>query len=138
MEDDIFFKYAHSWQPGPSIVIQDRVFIGKGCEFNSRRRVEIGNDCLIASGCKFIDHDHDLVLGEGPMHSLGGVEAPITLESDVWLGVNVVVLKGVTLGRGAVVGAGAVVTKSIPAFEIWAGVPARKIGQRMERKVERV
>ena len=60
-------------------------------------------------------------------------DAPIVLEDDVWLGVNVVVLKGVTIGRGAVVGAGAIVTKSIPACEIWAGVPARKVGTRAVR-----
>jgi acetyltransferase-like isoleucine patch superfamily enzyme len=40
------------------------------------------------------------------------------------------VLKGVTIGNGAIVAAGAAVTKSIPEYEIWAGVPARKIGKR--------
>ena len=55
---------------------------------------------------------------------------PIVLENNVWLGVNAVVLKGVTIGSGAIVGAGAVVTKSVPAGEIWAGIPARKIGER--------
>ena len=134
LEEDIFFKYANVWQPGPSIVIRDRVFIGKGCEFNIGRHIDIGSDCLIASGCKFIDHDHDLTIGDGPMHSLASVGAAITLEPDVWLGVNVVVLKGVTVGQGAVVGVGAVVTKSVPPYEIWGGVPARKIGQRAERK----
>ncbi len=134
LEDDIFFKYDGFWLPGPSIVVGNRVFIGRGCEFNIRRRIVIGNDCLIASGCKFIDHDHALAVGAGPMHSLSCPEAAITLEEDAWLGVNVVVLKGVTIGQGAVVGAGAVVTKSVPPYEIWAGIPARKIGQRAERK----
>lgn len=134
LEEGIFFKYDGFWQPGPSIVVHDRVFIGRGCEFNIRRRIVIGNDCLIASSCKFIDHDHELTVGAGPMHSLSCPEAAITLEEDVWLGVNVVVLKGVTIGQGAVIGAGAVVTKSVPSYEIWAGIPARKIGQRAERK----
>ncbi len=130
LEEDIFFKYDGYWQPGPSIIIQDRVFIGKGCEFNIRKHIEIGSDSLIASGCKFIDHDHEMSVGEGPMRGLSCPEAAIVLEEDVWLGVNVVVLKGVTIGRGAVVGAGAVVTKPIPPYEIWAGIPARKIGER--------
>ena len=134
LEPDIFFKYDGFWQPGPSIVVGNRVFIGRGCEFNIRKRIEIGSDCLIASGCKFIDHDHELAVGIGPMHSLSCPEAAITLEPDVWLGVNVVVLKGVTIGQGAVVGAGAVVTKSVSAYEIWAGVPARRIGQRLEQE----
>ena len=138
LEEDIFFKYARSWRLGRAIVIRDNVFIGKGCEFNIRQRIEIGRDCLVASGCKFIDHDHDITRGAGPMHSLTGAEVEIVLEPDVWLGVNVVVLKGVIIGEGAVVGAGAVVTKSIPAYEIWAGIPARKIGQRTEREAVRV
>ena len=130
LEDDIFFKYDGFWQPGPSILIRDRVFIGRSCEFNIRRRIEIGSDSLIASGCKFIDHDHEMAVGELPMNKQLCPDGEIILGEDVWLGVNVVVLKGVTIGQGAVVGAGAVVTKSIPAYEVWAGIPARKIGAR--------
>lgn len=130
LEPDIYFKYDGTWQPGRSIVIADRVFIGRGCEFNIRNRIQIGSESLIASGCKFIDHDHAMTLEQGPMNRQPCPDAPILLEDDVWLGVNVVVLKGVTIGMGAVVGAGAIVTKSIPAYEIWAGVPARKVGTR--------
>jgi acetyltransferase-like isoleucine patch superfamily enzyme len=52
------------------------------------------------------------------------------LEEDVWLGCHVVVLMGVKIGRGAVVAAGAIVNKNIPSYEIWGGVPAKKIGER--------
>jgi acetyltransferase-like isoleucine patch superfamily enzyme len=52
------------------------------------------------------------------------------LEDDVWLGVNVAVMDGVTIGQGAIVGAGAVVTKDIPPYAIAGGVPARLIGVR--------
>jgi acetyltransferase-like isoleucine patch superfamily enzyme len=132
LEHDIFFKYDGIYAPGPSIIIADRVFIGFGCEFNVRKRVEIGADCLIGSGCKFIDHDHGTARRDLPMsQQLEGAEAEIVLESDVWLGANVVVLKGVRIGRGSIVAAGAVVTKSVPEYEIWGGVPAQKIGQRL-------
>ena len=131
LEHDIYFKYDGIWAPGPSIIVRDRVFIGFGCEFNVRRRLEIGSDCLIASGCKFIDHDHGTVRGDLPMREqTAGAEAEIILEEDVWLGVNVVVLKGVRIGRGAIVAAGAIVTSDVPSYEIWGGVPARKIGAR--------
>ncbi|MGI9087855.1 MAG: acyltransferase [Chthoniobacterales bacterium] len=130
-EHDIYFKYDGVRAPGPTIFIRDRVFIGFGCEFNARRRIEIGADCLIASGCKFIDHDHGSAQRDLPMRAQPlGAEAEIILADDVWLGVNVVVLKGVHIARGAIVGAGAVVTHDIPEYEIWAGVPARKIGER--------
>jgi acetyltransferase-like isoleucine patch superfamily enzyme len=131
LEHDIYFKYDGVWAPGPSIFIHDRVFIGFGCEFNARLRIEIGANCLIASGCKFIDHDHGFGRRDVPMREQPpGAEAEIILAEDVWLGVNVLVLKGARIGRGAIVGAGAVVTHDIPEYEIWAGVPAQKIGQR--------
>ncbi len=57
----------------------------------------------------------------------------IVVEDDVWLGVGVKVLDGVTIGRGAVIGAGAVVTKDIPPLAIAAGVPARVLRRRGER-----
>jgi acetyltransferase-like isoleucine patch superfamily enzyme len=129
LEPDLAFKFSQSWQPGPSILLGDRVFLGRWCEFNIRERITIGNDCLIASGCKFIDGDHGMDLAS-PMNTQLGVTSPIVLENDVWLGACVVILKGVTIGSGAVVAAGAVVTKSVPAREIWGGVPAKKLGER--------
>jgi acetyltransferase-like isoleucine patch superfamily enzyme len=59
-----------------------------------------------------------------------GTDAAIVLGDDTWLGANVVVLKGVTIGRGAVVVAGAVVTRDVISHTIVAGVPARPIGTR--------
>lgn len=130
LEDDIFFKFADSWRPGPSIRIGNNVFVGRGCEFNICHSLRVGDDCLIGSGCKFIDAKHGTIVSDEPMNRQSRSSAPIILEEDVWLGVNVVVLKGVVIGRGAIVGAGAIVTKSVPPCEIWAGIPACKIAQR--------
>ncbi|KQS27051.1 acyltransferase [Dyadobacter sp. Leaf189] len=129
LERNISFKYDGIWKPGSAIVIQDQVFVGKDCEFNISQGIRIGKFSNVASGCKFIDHDHGIELGSriGPQPSIA---AAIELGEDVWLGCNVIVLKGVHIGNGAVVAAGAVVTKSIPPNEIWAGVPARRISER--------
>jgi acetyltransferase-like isoleucine patch superfamily enzyme len=130
LERDIFFKYDGIWRNQKSIFIDDEVFIGNRCEFNISHSIHIGRYSNIASGCKFIDHDHGKELGKriGPQPSSGEM---IIIEQDVWLGSNVIVLKGVTLGSGAIVAAGAVVTKSVPANEIWGGVPAKKIAERI-------
>lgn len=131
LEHGVFFKFDGIWQPGPSLFIDDNVFIGTGCEFNFSHKIDIGADCLIAAGCRFIDHDHGSARREIPMAAqTDGRAAPIVLERDVWLGANVIVLKGVKIARGAIVAAGAVVTGDIPSFEIWGGVPARKLGER--------
>ena len=129
LEHHIHFKCDGIWKDKISISIVDNVFIGTNCEFNIKAGIEIGDNSLIASGCRFIDHDHGIELGK-LMHVQHGPEKPIKIGADVWLDCNVIVLKGVTIGNGAVVAAGAVVTKSILPYEIWAGVPARKIGQR--------
>lgn len=126
VQPDVFFNYSHYWTPGPSMIFGDRVFIGRGCEFNIRERIEVGDDCLIASGCTFVDTNHgrdsSRSMNAQPLHS-----SPITLGRNVWLGAGCIVLKGVSIGEGAVIGAGSVVTKSVPAGEVWAGVPARPV-----------
>lgn len=129
MEPGVIFKVDCRWTLEKRVVLGDGVFMGTGVELNINERVEIGNRCLIASGCRLIDHDHGFERS-GPIVSQAAEVGGIVLGDDVWLGVNVVVLRGVNIGSGAVVGAGAVVTRSIPPGEIWAGVPARKIGER--------
>ncbi len=54
----------------------------------------------------------------------------------MWVGVNAVIKSGVTIGDGAVIGAGSIVTKDIPAYEIWAGNPAHKIRDRFSEDVK--
>ena len=129
LEHNVYFKCHGIQQHCITIRIKDNVFIGAGCEFNIGKGLEIGSNTLIASGCRFVDHDHGIQLGKliGPQP---GYRSSIVVGDDVWLGCNVVVLKGVIIGDGAVVAAGAVVTKSIPSNEIWGGVPAKKISQR--------
>lgn len=126
LEQDIYFKFDGIHKPGPSIKIGDNVFIGATVEFNIRKGIVIGNDCLIASGCRFIDHDHD-TKRDALMRQQTGPEKEILIANNVWIGCNVVVLKGVCIGEGAVVAAGSVVTKNIESYTISAGVPARFI-----------
>ncbi|MBX7209084.1 MAG: acyltransferase [Verrucomicrobiaceae bacterium] len=134
IEPDVIFKVDSRWSLEKRIVVGNDVFIGTGAELNINRGIKIGDRCLIASGCKFVDHDHGFER-PGPIVSQTGDAGSIEIGDDVWLGVNVVVLREVAIGNGSVVGAGAVVTRSIPSGEIWAGVPARKIGER-PRNVE--
>jgi len=129
MESGVYFKFDGIWRKGPRIVIGNYCFIGQNCEFNLREGIKTGDYCLIASGVRFVDHDH----GIGPEGIMGlqeGPCAPITLEDDVWVGANSVVLKGVVLGKGSIVAAGAVVTKPVPPYAIVGGIPARQISSR--------
>ncbi|MCF6289779.1 MAG: acyltransferase [Desulfobacterales bacterium] len=116
-----------------------RITIGRGTwigQYNNIRACEdgpvtIGAHCLISQFCSLVGSDHAmekerLIIEQGADRSRLGV----TLADDVWLGAGVTVMPGVTLGTGAVAGANSVVLESVPAYEIWAGSPARKIGER--------
>ncbi len=112
-------------QPGGRIEIGSRVFINYGASISAHQLVRIGDGCQIGSYANFMDNDYHQVEDR----SKPGLSAPIILERNVWLGVRVVVLKGVTIGENSVVGAGSVVTRDIPANCLAAGMPARVIRQ---------
>ncbi len=131
LEPNSSFKFDGIYCPGPSIRFGDDVFIGTGCEFNIRLGLVVGSHALIASGCRFIDHDHGFQRRNAPMSTQAdGSERAIEIGEDVWIGANAVILKGVTIGRGAIVAAGSVLTKEGGGFEIWGGNPARKLRDR--------
>lgn len=131
------------------------VQIGRGCIFNSTKMIELGNNVsigpnavmysiykriifgnnvLLGPGVTMVSGDHNISKIGVPIidnhEKMPGDDADIIIEDDVWIGANVTILKGVTIGRGVVVGAGAVCVKSIPAYCIAGGVPAKVIGIR--------
>lgn len=57
---------------------------------------------------------------------------PVIVGNDVWIGINTVIMDGVKIGDGAVIAANAVVTKDIPPYQVWGGVPAKFIKQRFD------
>lgn len=93
--------------------------------------IVIGKRCYISQFCSFVANNHgmrrDQLIHLQPHDQQ---RANIMVGDDVWFGAGSAVMPGVTIGTGAVIGAGAVVTKSVPPYEIWGGVPARKIGER--------
>jgi acetyltransferase-like isoleucine patch superfamily enzyme len=93
--------------------------------------VDIGEGCLISQFCSIVSSNHSLTRSQRMIDMPPSSERQnVTIGSDVWLGASAVVLPGVNIGNGAVIAAGSIVTRSIPAFEIWAGNPGRKTGER--------
>ncbi|MCQ1948746.1 sugar O-acetyltransferase [Arthrobacter sp. zg-Y859] len=108
---------------GKNISLGRRVFINAGCRFQDQGGIRIGDDCLIGHNVVLATLNHDL----SPAHRADMHPAPVTLGRNVWLGSNVTVLPGVTIGDDSVVAAGAVVTKDVPARSLAVGSPARVI-----------
>ena len=110
------------------IRIGSRTYVNRGCIFDSSECLSIGEDCMIGPYCYLTDHDHGVEIGKPPADQ-ALIEAPTTVGDRVWLGANVTILKGVSIGDDAVVAAGAVVTRNVAAGARVAGVPARLIGK---------
>ena len=112
-----------------------KIRIGSYCSIlhdfqcNASVSVEIQDYVLIAPRVFITDSDH-IVDDAGKKTTLSDEfrSAPVIIEHNCWLGVNSVVLKGVTIGHHAIVGANAVVTRDVPPFSTVAGVPARVVG----------
>ena len=93
-------------------------------------KITIGNNVLIGVGAQIRDTDNHSL---NPQDRLTGLDwknkknAPIVIKDNVFIGAYSFILKGVTIGENSIVGAASIVTKDIPANEIWAGNPSRKI-----------
>ena len=114
----------------PKILIGANTYINRHSLIDAIALVRIGKDCAIGPSCYITDHDHGLQLGFTPLEQSMIAEAT-QIGDRVWLGANVTVLKGVTIGDDVVIGAGSVVTKDIPSSTIAVGIPARVIKNRL-------
>ena len=116
-----------------SLEIGESTWIGQYNNFRlaARSRIAIGKECMISQFCSLVAANHRLDR-HASMRSMPTDQAQtgITIGDDVWLGAGVSVMPGCVIGSGAVVGANSVVTHQVLPYEIWAGVPARKIGER--------
>lgn len=114
------------------VIIGERCMINPHCVLYSGSGIRIGNDVALAPGVQVVPANHayarrDIPIArQGFLPSKGGV----VIGDDVWVGAGAVLLDGAVIGRGAIIAAGAVVGSLVPDYEIWGGVPARKIGER--------
>ena len=108
---------------GRNITFGKNVFLNSGCKFQDQGGITIGDNCLIGHNAVLATANHSL----NPAENRKLNYAPIKICDNVWLGANVTVLQGVTIGEWAVVAAGAVVTKDVEPYTIVGGVPAKFI-----------
>ena len=108
---------------GKNIHLGKNVFINSGCRFQDQGGIYIGDNVLIGHNVVLATLNHN----ENPQKRGNLIPAPIKIGNDVWIGSNVTVTPGVTIGDNAIVAAGAVVTRDVEENTIVAGVPARYI-----------
>lgn len=130
-------KVGHNVQVSSSIRIEcpskvnigDETYIGSRVYLGAYNGIEIKSDVMIGSGTALLSADHNfenktvLVRKQGLKKEQKG----IVIENNVWIGMNCIILKCVTIGHGSIIGAGSVVTKSCNPFSVMVGNPAREI-----------
>lgn len=116
-------------QPRPKIYIGSQTYINRNTFLDASLSIIIGQESAIGPNCYITDHDHSCEANLPPLEQ-PLVSNPTYIGDRVWIGANVTVLKGVTIGNDAIIGAGSVVTKNIPERAIAVGVPAKVIRYR--------
>jgi acetyltransferase-like isoleucine patch superfamily enzyme len=114
------------WSPKKGkgrIHIGDYVIVCPGVRIAASERIEIGDNCMIASGAYITDCDWHGIYDRVAT----GSTAPVLIEENVWIGDSAIICKGVSIGENSIIGTGAVVVHPIPPDTIAAGNPARPV-----------
>ncbi len=131
---------SEGYGPG-RLEIGSDVYVGDDCILSCAEHIRIGAGTMLAHGVQVFDNnshpvgrtdrerDYRIVQGReaGPRPEIA--RAPVLVGAGCWIGVNAIILKGVSIGEGAVVAAGAVVTADVAAYTVVAGNPARRIAE---------
>lgn len=123
------WDYYRGESYSPSLVLGNNVKINSKCHIGAINSIIIEDDCLLGSNVFITDHSHGNISREEmgvhpsdrPLYSKGGVR----IGEKTWIGENVVILPGVSIGKHCVIGASAVVTKDVPDGCLVVGNPGR-------------
>ena len=98
------------------VILHDGVFINNSCSFNCMERIEIGAGTMMGEGVRFYDHDH--IYTAETIEKWQWTTAPIRVGRDCWIGSNVTILKGVTIGDNTIIGAGCLIRNDVPSNSV--------------------
>lgn len=130
-------SYVHrSSRVARDLRTEEFAFVGPNCVIGPG--TSIGRYSMLAAQVAVVGDDHGWNQVGVPIQFTGRPPQRHTnIGRDVWVGHGATIMRGLTIGDGAIVAAGAVVTKDVPAFEIWAGVPAARISKRFDSEHNR-
>lgn len=115
----------------------ENISFGKNTQVNSytqfrfkEGRITVGSNVLFAQFVSVLAHSYNYDEKDTLIVDQGMYTKDITIGDDVWIGTHVTIMPGVTIGNGAIIASNAVVNNNVPPYEVWGGVPARKIKER--------
>lgn len=107
---------------GNRVTFGKNVFINHSAILSASGGIEFEDGCMVGPGVRIATINHDM----NQRHSIY-TYGKVTIRKNAWIGMNVTICPGVTIGRYAVIGAGSVVTHDIPDYAVAVGVPAKVI-----------
>lgn len=114
---------------GASCQIGDGSYVAADSKIYASESITIGEGCAVSWNVTIIDSDFHHIRDQSEIRPMS---SPITIGNHVWIGCNVTILKGVSIGNGAIIAAGSVVVHDVPAGCLAAGNPARVVKQDVE------
>ena len=116
----------------------DNIEIGNNCQINDNIRfdnVKIGNNVMIARECVFLGKSHNFNDLDLPMNEQGIKNYKQTIvEDNVWIGIRAIIMPGVKIKKGSIIGAGSLLNTDTVLNGVYAGIPARLIKVRGNKK----
>jgi acetyltransferase-like isoleucine patch superfamily enzyme len=133
----IFFLDNTKFDDGTRLISAENSFIeighntviGKNTVVNAGAKIKVGMNVLISGNVYLQSSSHGTKLGKN-INEQEHLKTPINISNDVWIGAHSTILPGVNIDEGAIVGANTLINENIPRFEIWGGVPGKKISMR--------
>lgn len=119
---EVFIAQPFSLARGNQVRIGDGTYINSNLTLVDDYKVTIGKNCLFAPNVTITTTGHPV---HPELRSKGMYSFPVEIKDNVWIGCNVVIHPGVTIGENSVIGSGSVVTKDIPANVVAVGVPCK-------------
>ena len=121
-----------------NIVIGNSVSIGHGAVFMSTgAKLSVHDYVVMGPNVTIYSGDHIIEISDSDKKKTNDpqkYDADVVIESGCWIGTRAIILKGVTVGRGSVIGAGAIVTKDVPPYSVYIGVPSARIKPRFSEE----
>ena len=130
------FSFAHRFVDRPVLEIGDGTGIGHNCSFTVAKRITIGRNCGLASGCWILDSSGHSVgaaerIADAKTHTWKPPSADdvheVVIGDNVWIGGHCSIFPGVTIGEGSIISAGSVVRIPVPPYSLVAGNPGKII-----------
>lgn len=126
----VIHMWAVFFEPN-NIIIGNDTIIGNNVFLDGRDKLEIGDHVDIASEVMIYNSEHDF-----ESKDFKAIEEPVKIGNYVFIGPRVIILPGVSIGEGAIVAAGAVLTNNVPKYTIVGGIPAKYIGDRVNKDLK--